>query len=110
MDKLGEQQRIPSGRVVTRARERLLDRPGVERLQHRLDTGNREGFRVDHLGHGVGDDLHQRAAGAFVLMASADDKRDRVRLHAPGQIGEEPQRRLVGPLGVVDCEQQRCAV
>ena len=54
--------------------------------------------------------LADRRKRALLRGAGRDQQRDRERLHPPGDVREEAQRRLVGPVRVVDHEQHRCLV
>lgn len=96
---------------MARAGEAVLDGTLVERAQERLDPRRPKRWRLDDLGRRIASDLRQASSRRAVLVGSrADHERDRDRSHAPSQIGEKPQRRLVRPVGIVNGQQQGAAL
>ena len=100
---LPEQERVAARGVVARARERLVDGPVLP--QQSPDAVEPERRRLDPRRGRV---LADRRECTLLRGAGRDQQRDRERLHAPGDVREEAQRGLVGPVRVVDHEQHRC--
>jgi hypothetical protein len=72
----------------------------------RLNTQRRG---PDHDGHRVGDDLGERPVLAGLLRLQASDHRNRQPLDPRQQVSEPAQRRQIGPVQVIEHEQERPA-
>ena len=107
---LAEQQRVALGRGAAGLDE-LAVRVRAQRAgQQPLDGGAAQRPRAQDLGRRVGDELGQRGPALLGHRPRGDEQQDRRRLDAPGEEAEELQRRLVGPLRVVDAEHERPVV
>ena len=100
---LPEQERVAARGVVAGAREGVVDWPVLP--QQSPDAVEPERRRLDPRRRRVLADLRERT---LLRGAGSDQQRDRERLHPPGDVREEAQRGLVGPVRVVDHEQHRC--
>jgi hypothetical protein len=105
-DELAQQERVAARRIPAGARERVADRAAGRRGQHALHPGHGQRGGQDALDVGVGrKDIEDRVGAG--RRPGPDQERDGERADAAGEVGHEPQRRLVGPLRVVDDEDER---
>jgi hypothetical protein len=106
-----EQERVAARGIVARCRELGLDRAAVRGSQEALDAGDVEGGRLEHIRPGLTAQLVEHRRNHGVLGGTrSDDQRDRQGVDATRQIRDESQRRLIGPMGVVDREQERTVI
>ena len=97
-----DEEGVAGGRVVDRGDER-----GVGgRAGEGGDRGLAQGARGEGRGFG-GDRLEDRAVLGRERRARSDQQRHRQLAHPPREVGEEAQAGNVGPLGVVDGQEQR---
>jgi hypothetical protein len=105
-----QQQRVAVGRGETCSAQ-LGIRPRRECGPH---DGGRGGFRqrsgIQRTSKRVGAQrFRQDVVGAGLVGPPRDHEQDRQRLHPAQQVDQEAQRRLVGPVRVVNCQEQRPA-
>ena len=108
VQELADEQRVAAGGAMAGLAEQAVGL-GAEAFRHELADGvlaERAGPDVRG-GRVVGDLGQQRGVGRRVAGADAGGDEHRLAFEAPDQVGEEPQRRAVAPLEVVDLEQQR---
>jgi hypothetical protein len=110
VDEGQQQHRIAAGRLVARRAE-LRRRCREPRVDHGVASGPGELIEAQHGGHRLGLYRGEQAGGDVTgLGAGRDDETDREVGDAVGQVGQRPQRRLVGPVRVVDQQDERIAV
>ena len=105
-----DEERVAAGRGVTGARELLVDRVAADLPQPARDALRPQRRGLETAAPDVRADLRQRrspAAARILVAPRADHDRDPQRVDAAGEVGEEAQRRLVGPVRVVDDERDR---
>lgn len=105
---LAQQQRVPARGDVALVAERRI-RVGAEPRPHEVADGpgrQRPGMHEDRL-RVVGDVRQHGRIGARVAGAPGRGHEQPLAVQAVGEVGDEPQRLPVGPLEIVDCEQQR---
>jgi hypothetical protein len=105
---LAEQERIAAGRVVAGGREgrvgRTLEAPG----DVALDTVAAERLRPHDAGVRIGGDRRQRAGlRVGVVQPGRERQQHRQLVEAVHQEAQPVERRVVGPVDVVDSHEQR---
>ena len=107
IEQLDEQERVAVGDARARLPEGRLG-AGELRAHHRAHAGLGERLGPQHVVDGCLAQCREGLAIARKLaLPDGDDQRDRQFDEPLGQIREEPQRWLIGPLRVVDQHHQR---
>ena len=105
---LAHQEWEAAGRPVARCRERRRGRLAELRFDQPRDRRLRQRRRSQDAGRPVGEQRAEHAAGDRLRLGSrGDHDRERELLQPRQQEGQEPQRRGVGPVGVVDGDHER---
>jgi hypothetical protein len=102
-----EEERVASGVLVDRGDEGGLRRTGEAARDDVRDRLCPEWRGLQAHAARLGEDGVERARGRPRVVARGDHERDRRILEPRGEVREELQRGLVGPLGVVDRHQHR---
>ena len=106
---LAEQERVAAADLVAGRGERGVRRALQLGGQQRARPVRAQRARLQPRRGAVGGDPRQRALGAGLVRAAGDREQDRQLLQPRDQEPQEVQRRRVGPVRVVDAEQQRRA-
>jgi hypothetical protein len=111
-EKLTEEEGVSAGGRPAGGREFRLGPLAEHRSHERLRARLGERLGMQDLGNRVGHQVEQRG-GAVALFgarrARSDHEKDRKLLDPAGEVGEEAQRRYIGPVRVVDGEEERAA-
>ena len=108
-EQLAHLQRV-AGRQLEAAPAERVAGFGATAPKQRGHRGGAEWRQRANAGDRVAAELFEQAPLAALARAGGDQHRDRLVGQAAYEVDQEPQRGLVGPLGVVDCEQQRSAL
>jgi hypothetical protein len=104
---LAEQERVAARGLVAGGAEGgfgAASEPLAHEIAHAL---LRQRAGPQPLGGGVSDELSQQGGvGSRLAGAQGHGEQDRRALEAPGEVGEEAQRRAVAPVDVVDGQEQ----
>ena len=104
LGQLAHEQRAAARPRGARADERRPRLVPQDLREHLGDPVGRQ--RLGPQGAGAEQRVERRVPGGPALVAHAEEHRHRQALQARREVGEEAQRRLVGPLGVVDDERE----
>ena len=109
-DQLVQQERVAAAGIRAGRAERRVGVLAERRAHHARDRVLTERLRRDADGPGVAAQCrdHVRRRGVLALAGGQRDQHAEL-LAAGGQVGEEPQRGGVGPVGVVDGDHHRPA-
>ena len=108
---LADEERDATCDLGAGPREGLVGVAAQRVAQHARDPRGRERSGQHDIGGRLGcQALEQQPARSRPGRLDDDCQGDRKPVEASGEVGEEAKRSLVGPLGIVDHKQDRCAL